>query len=331
MRKFYIAPANNDLETEFMCKYISALIPELILLKPNIVNFRDNEMQYNFTESIRGGKIFLVGSLHNLVNEKLMQLGINAAHNGRATEIIPIITYLGYARQDIMDTNRSSLGAKVTIKALEIQKPTSAILVDVHTPHILGYFDIPVDHIDSFYIFKKALIEYVNSLENVKKLSILSPDGGGIKRASWYVKKIKELNLFPHVEIIQRHCNKWREKPNEVAKMELVGDVENSHVICIDDIADTCSTIEKAASVSYEGKALSFASMITHPVMTDPEAQLRISKNKIFNKFFVSNSIPTFIPVKESNIISVDISKVILVVIKAIIEDRGVNYALDSL
>lgn len=329
MKNVFVTPANKENETLAICENISSAIPEVSCLYPIINSFSDNEMQYIYPQSIRGSRIFIVGAINNLVNEKLMQLAVDAARSARASEIIPLITYLGYARQDIRDSNRSCLGVKVLIKALEVQGATSAITLDLHNPHVIGYFDIPIDHIDGFYIFREALLAYIHQLgHGDKKLGFISPDGGGIKRVSWTIEKVLQMNVFNKIDVTQVHCNKWRDKPDSISRMELVGNVKDKHIIAIDDIADTCNTIIKCSEIVMNAGARSFSSMVTHAVMSNQQySELVISKGKI-NKFYLSNSIPSYRPLQK-NIIVVDITPVLVKVIRAIIDNKSVNNALD--
>ena len=328
MKHAFVIPANSEVGTITLCEKISQALPEVDCLYPIINVFSDNEMQYIYPESIRGGIIFIVGALNSLVNEKLMQLAIDAARSARSSEIVPVITYLGYARQDIRDSNRSCLGVKVLIKALQVQGATSLITLDLHSPHVIGYFDIPVDHIDGFYIFKGALRNYINQLGQSAKFGFISPDQGGIKRVMWAVKNVLKMD-FNEIDLTQVHCSKWRDKPNSISRMELVGDVKERHIIAIDDIADTCNTIIKCSEIVMAAGALSFSSMITHAVMSKQGAlELVISKGEI-NQFFLSNSIPLN-QLKQTKIIIVDVTPVLVKVIKAILDHTSVSYALDN-
>jgi ribose-phosphate pyrophosphokinase len=229
--------------------------------------YSDGEFQPSFEESIRGTRVFLIGST-NPGPENLMELllMLDAAKRASARHITAVIPYFGWARQDRKDKPRVPIAAKLVAKMLETAGATRIITMDLHADQIQGFFDIPVDHLYSSSVF----IPYIQSL-NLPNLTIASPDMGGSNRANTYAK-------FLNSEIVV--CYKHREKANEVGKMLLIGDVKGKDVVLVDDMVDTAGTLTKAAEVMIESGANSVRAICTHGVFSGP-AYERIDKSPL--------------------------------------------------
>ena len=152
-----------------------------------IVSFQrysDGEFQPSFEESVRGSRVFIIGST-NPSTENLMEmlLMLDAAKRASARHITAVIPYFGWARQDRKDKPRVPIGAKLVAKLLESAGATRIITMDLHADQIQGFFEKPVDHLYASSIF----VPYLKSL-NIDNLTIASPDMGGSKRAYAYSK-----------------------------------------------------------------------------------------------------------------------------------------------
>ena len=62
--------------------------------------------------------------------------------------------------------------------------------------------------------------------------------------------------------------HKERARPNEVSKMVLVGDVKDRIAIIVDDMADTCGTLVKAADVVIQHGAKGAIAIVTHGILS---------------------------------------------------------------
>ena len=202
--------------------------------KVSFHNFSDGEFQPSFEETLRGSRIFLIGSTHPS-SENLMELllMIDAAKRASARHITAVIPYFGWARQDRKDKPRVPIGAKLIAKLLESAGATRIITMDLHADQIQGFFEKPVDHLYASTIF----IPYIEKI-NLDNLTIASPDMGGSKRAYAYSK-------FLNCNVVI--CYKQRKKANVISHMELIGEVEGKNVVLVDDMVDTAGTLTKAA------------------------------------------------------------------------------------
>ena len=245
--------------------------------KMNITHFADGEFAVSYEESIRGAHVFLVQSTFpNSDNLMELLLMIDAAKRASAKSVVAVIPYFGWARQDRKDKPRVSIGAKLVADLLSVAGIDRLITMDLHADQIQGFFNIPVDHLYASAVF----LPYIESLK-LKDLVIATPDVGGSKRASTFSK-------YLGVPLVL--CNKSREKANEVASMQIIGDVTDKNVVLVDDIVDTAGTITKAANIMLDAGAKSVRAIASHCVMSDP-ASFRVQESSLTEIVF-TDSIP---------------------------------------
>src|SRR5210317_296675 len=245
--------------------------------KINFSRYSDGEFQPSFEESVRGVRIFIVGSTHPS-SENLMQmlLMIDAAKRASARHITAVIPYFGWARQDRKDKPRVPIAAKLVAKMLEAAGATRIITMDLHADQIQGFFEKPVDHLFASSLF----LPYLKSL-NLDNLTIASPDMGGSKRAYAYSR-------FLEIDVVI--CYKQRKKANIISHMELMGDVKGKNVVLVDDMVDTAGTLTKAADLMMERGALSVRAICTHPILSG-SAYEKLENSKL-EELIVTDSIP---------------------------------------
>ncbi|TXN37306.1 ribose-phosphate pyrophosphokinase [Flagellimonas hymeniacidonis] len=239
--------------------------------------YSDGEFQPSFEESIRGTRIFIIGST-NPGSENLMEmlLMIDAAKRASARHITAVMPYFGWARQDRKDKPRVPIAAKLVAKMLETAGATRIITMDLHADQIQGFFEKPVDHLFASTLF----LPYLRGL-NLDNLCIASPDMGGSKRAYAYSKALE-------CDVVI--CYKQRAKANVISHMELIGDVKGKNVVLVDDMVDTAGTLTKAADLMMERGALSVRAITTHGLLSG-NAYERIENSKL-SELIITDSIP---------------------------------------
>lgn len=239
--------------------------------------YSDGEFQPSYEESIRGTRIFIIGSTHpgpeNLMEMLLM---IDAAKRASARHITAVLPYFGWARQDRKDKPRVPIAAKLVAKMLEAAGATRIITMDLHADQIQGFFEKPVDHLFASTIF----LPYLKSLV-LDNLTIASPDMGGSKRAYAYSKALESDVVI---------CYKQRAKANVISHMELIGNVTGKNVVLVDDMVDTAGTLTKAADLMMEKGALSVRAICTHPILSG-DAYKKLENSKL-EELIVTDSIP---------------------------------------
>jgi ribose-phosphate pyrophosphokinase len=246
--------------------------------KVNFSRYSDGEFQPSFEETVRGARIFIVGSTHPS-SENLMEmlLILDAAKRASARHITAVIPYFGWARQDRKDKPRVPIGAKLIAKLLESAGATRIITMDLHADQIQGFFEKPVDHLYASTIF----LPYIVDSLKLSNLTIASPDMGGSKRAYAYSKFLSSDVVI---------CYKQREKANIISHMELIGNVEGKNVILVDDLVDTAGTLTKAANLMKERGALSVRAICTHALLSG-DAYDKLENSQL-EELIVTDSIP---------------------------------------
>lgn len=245
--------------------------------KTSVLEFSDGEFQPYFEESVRGCIVFIVQSTFP-PSDNLMELLllIDAAKRASAYQVVAVMPYMGFARQDRKDKPRCSIGAKLAADLLTTAGADRIMTMDLHADQIQGFFDVPVDHLYGSTLF----IPYIKSLE-LDNLVVAAPDMGGTKRANAYAR-------FLNCEMVI--CYKVRKKANVVEEIRVIGDVKDRNIIIVDDMIDTAGTVCLAAKLMMEEGAKSIRVVCTHPVLSGP-AYERIDKSPIV-ELCVTDTIP---------------------------------------
>ena len=263
---------NTRYLAEKICTSLNCPLGNLV-----VTRFSDGEFSVSYEESIRGRDVFLVQSTFpNSDNLMELLLMVDAAKRASARNIIAVIPYFGWARQDRKDKPRVSIGAKLVADLLSIAGIDRVITMDLHADQIQGFFDVPVDHLYA----SGVILPYLQSLK-LKELVIASPDVGGSKRANTYAKYLGCPLVL---------CNKTRARANVIDSMQIIGDVKDKNVIIVDDMVDTAGTITKAADIMKEAGALSVRACASHCVMSGPSSE-RVQASSIEEIVF-TDSIP---------------------------------------
>src|SRR6202522_1430274 len=241
--------------------------------------FPDGEVMIEVRENVRGGDCFIIQSICTPPNENLMELllltdALRRASAGRITAVIP---YFGYSRQDRKVAPRLPISAKLVADLITTAGVNRVLTVDLHAGQIQGFFNIPVDNLYAMPV----LITYLRKRIDGKKVSVVSPDAGGVERARAFARRLNATLAI---------IDKRRRRASEVAEMQLVGEVQDSIALLVDDMVDTAGTITEAAKVILAAGASEVWACATHPILSDPACD-RLSKSPI-KELVATNSIP---------------------------------------
>ena len=248
--------------------------------------FSDGEMSPYYEESVRGCDVFIIQSTFPPADNFLeLLLMIDAAKRASAKHVTVVVPYFGYARQDRKDKPRVSIASKLLANVLSASGADRLMTMDLHADQIQGFFDIPVDHLDGSSIF----VPYLRELK-LDNLIFASPDVGGVKRT-------RNFASFFQAEMVV--CDKHRKRANEVASMQLIGDVEGADVVLVDDLIDTGGTMCRAAALLKEKGANSVRAICTHGVLSG-KAYENI-ENSVLEELVVTDTTP----IEKSNKVKV--------------------------
>jgi ribose-phosphate pyrophosphokinase len=251
--------------------------PELHLGQLEITPFSDGEFQPQFEESVRGASVYIIQStIPPADNLMELLLTIDAAKRASADEVVAVIPYFGWARQDRKDRPRVAIGAKLVANLLRAAGTDRVMTCDLHAGQIQGFFDIPVDHVYA----SKVFLPYIKS-RKFKNLAIAAPDMGGAKRANVYAREL----MCPVII-----CHKTRERANVVGSITAIGEIEGKDIIIVDDMIDTAGTLCKAADVLKSRGANSVRACATHGMLSGSALQ-RIHDSAL-EEVFITDTIP---------------------------------------
>jgi ribose-phosphate pyrophosphokinase len=269
--KIFSGSASNYLAKD-IAKYYGKDLGAVTILK-----FSDGEMSPSFDESVRGCDVFIIQSTFPTADNLMeLLLMIDAARRASAHYVTAVIPYFGYSRQDRKDRPRVGIGAKLIGNLLTAAGADRLMTIDLHAGQIQGFMDFPVDHLEGNAIF----VPYLKSL-NLENIVFASPDVGGVVRT-------RNMAKFFNAEMVI--CDKHRKRANEIASMQLIGDVKGADVILVDDLIDTGGTLCKAAQLIMDKGANSVRAVVTHPVLSG-KAYENIA-NSVLTELLVTDTIP---------------------------------------
>jgi len=248
--------------------------------------FSSGEQHIQFLENLRGKVVFLVQPTNppaeNLVR---LMLAIDAAHGASAREVNVVMPFFGYSRQDKKSKSREPISARMVAMTLENLGATRLLTMDLHNDAIGGFFRRTiVDNLYASHVFVPHFKEIFGDALEKDDLVVVSPDAGGAKRALAYAKRLMKAGDLAII-------HKERDIPNQVARMKLIGDVKDKVALMVDDIADTCGTLARAADLLAENGAREVYAATTHGVLSGDAIQT-IEKSPI-KKLFITDSILT--------------------------------------
>ncbi|MEZ5723430.1 MAG: ribose-phosphate pyrophosphokinase [Paracoccaceae bacterium] len=234
------------------------------LVDARVERFNDQEIFVEIHENVRGEDMFIIQPTSNPANDNLMELLIIAdtLRRSSADRITAVIPYFGYARQDRRSKARTPISAKLVANMITQAGIERVLTMDLHAAQIQGFFDIPVDNLYASPIFALDIKHHFKDC--LDEVMVVSPDVGGVARARELAKRINAPLAI---------VDKRREKPGEVAEMNVIGDVTGKRCIIIDDIADTAGTLVKAADLLGASGAKEVHAYISHGVMSGPAVE----------------------------------------------------------
>src|SRR5246127_888015 len=270
--KIFSGTANEQLADE-VCHFLGMQRGQA-----QVTRFADGECYVQIQENVRGADVFVMQPTCRPVDEHLMELMlmIDALKRASARRITAVIPYFGYARQDRKDKPRSPISSKLVADLLTAAGANRALIVDLHTPQLQGFFNIPVDHLFA----SPVLVDHFRKLA-LPNLTVVSPDAGGVERARFFAKKVDAALAI---------VDKRRVEMNVAEIMHVIGDVRGRTFLIIDDLIDTAGTLVKTAAALLENGATCVYACASHAVLSGPAVEN--IRNSPITQVVVTNTIP---------------------------------------
>lgn len=263
--------SNPDLASE-ICAYL-----QIPLGKAQITRFPNDEVKIRIEQNVRGADVFVIQSLSAPVDHHIMQMliMIDALRRGSAERITAVIPYFAYAKQEKKTAPREPISAKLVANLLTVAGADRILTVDLHSPAIEGFFDIPVDHLRAAPI----LADHLRTL-HIEHPVVVSPDSGGVARATDF-----RYRLGAAIAIIAKN----RLRPDSVEMIDMVGDVRNCTAIIVDDMISTGGTLFEAADMLKSRGAEKVFAVASHAILAN-QAAPSIASGRL-NGVVVTNTI----------------------------------------
>jgi ribose-phosphate pyrophosphokinase len=280
--------------------------------RAHLARFSDGEIWFQIQDNVRGADVFVIQPTGPPVNENLMELLVmlDAFKRSSASRITAVMPYYGYARQDRKDKPRVPISAKLVADLLSAAGADRVLTMDLHASQIQGFFNFPVDHLFA----APVIIDYVARLK-LTKLTIVSPDAGGVERARAYAKRLEASLAI---------VDKRRDSPNVAEVHHVVGDVEGRTALVVDDIVDTGGTLAKVAEALKQAGAREVLASCSHGVLSGL-AMSKIEEAPL-SKLIVTDSIPPAAEERRSSkIVVLSIAELMAKAIRNIHEEASVT------
>jgi len=263
---------------------------KLNLTKSVVKRFADMEVFVEVQENVRGEDVYVLQSTSFPANDNLMELLIlvDALKRASAKRITAVMPYFGYARQDRKPGPRTPISAKLVANLIERAGVDRVMTLDLHAGQIQGFFDIPTDNLFAAPAMVRDIQEHYGS----SRLTVVSPDVGGVVRARGLAKRINVPIAI---------CDKRREKAGESEVMNVIGDVKGMRCILIDDIVDSGGTLVNAANALLAQGATEVMAYITHGVLSGGAVD-KITRSNIKTLVITDSIQPTEIVTAARNI-----------------------------
>jgi ribose-phosphate pyrophosphokinase len=280
--------------------------------RAHLSRFSDGEVWFQIQDNVRGADVFVVQPTAPPGNENLLELLVmlDAFKRSSASRLTAVIPYYGYARQDRKDKPRVPISAKLVADLISTAGTDRILTMDLHASQIQGFFDVPVDHLFA----APVIMDYVSKLK-LPRLTVVSPDAGGVERARAYAKRLEAALAI---------VDKRRETPNVAEIHHVIGDVEGRTALIVDDIVDTAGTLAKVAEAIKEAGASEVLASSSHAVLSG-NAMEKIERSPL-SKLIVTDSIPVSLEKRRSEkIVVLSVAELLGKAIKNIHEETSVT------
>ncbi|MCJ1338644.1 hypothetical protein MMC09_003933 [Bachmanniomyces sp. S44760] len=237
------------------------------LTKIMVLQYSNQETSVTIGESVRDEDVFVLQTTApGDINDGIMELLIiiSACKTASARRITAVIPNFPYARQDKKDKSRAPITAKLMANMLQTAGCNHVITMDLHASQIQGFFNVPVDNLYA----EPSTLRWIRSNLDVGRAT----------------------SIADRLDLQFALIHKERPRPNEVSRMVLVGDVQDKIALLVDDMADTCGTLAKAADTVIAHGAREVVAIVTHGILSG--RALETLNESLLTRVVVTNTVP---------------------------------------
>src|SRR3989339_1175476 len=222
----------------------------------DLTRFADGEIRPWIQEDVRDKTVFVLQSLSYDMDDHIMELCLmgDAIRRSAPKNMIAVIPYMGYARQDRQHRVGEPVSARVIAKFLEVSKFKEVITIDLHNDAIVGFFQVPVTHLSALSILGEEIQKF-----HLSDIVVVAPDVGGVKRA-------RNLAYILDVPMVVMEKKRFLDRHDKSEACQIIGDVAGKSVVIIDDVISSGGTIINGAQSLKNSGATSVTVLVTHAV-----------------------------------------------------------------
>lgn len=289
------------------------------LSQVEVSRFANSETYARFAESVRGCDAFVIQTIHDPVDQNVMQhfIMIDALKRASAKRITAVSPLYPYARQDRKARGREPITAKLMADFYEAAGANRVLSVDLHSGQIQGFFNVPFDHLTALPLLADYLADSVG-----RDFVLVSPDPGGVHLADKWAQYLNEIHDL-HCEVAFLHKRRRRDQRNVSETLAVVGDVADRVCVMVDDMIDTGGTLSNGCESLVAAGAREVHAAATHGLLSGPAVD-RL-KNSALKQIVLTNTVPLG-PEKElDNMTVLSIAPLVAQTIKAVFEEDSVS------
>ncbi|MFA7653793.1 MAG: ribose-phosphate pyrophosphokinase [Candidatus Magasanikbacteria bacterium] len=253
----------------------------ITLGKSRAFAFSNDNRFVKIDEPVRGADVYIVQTSASPVDANLMEMlmMIRALKGASAARITAVMPYLPYARSDKKDQERICLTARLVADLIETAGADHALVMEMHSHQIQGFFSIPCDHL----VAAPTMINHLKNNWNLDNYVLVAGDAGAAKILKLYADGLKLSVAI---------MDKRRDSNDEQPKIKgVIGEVTGKKCLLIDDeVASGRTLIRDAEFLLGNAGALSVEACATHAVLSG-NAINDLNASPI-SKFIFTDTIP---------------------------------------
>ncbi len=282
MLKIFSGKANLPLSEE-----VSKIL-NTPLSKNEVVRFDNSEVKVTIKEKIKDNICFVIQPTANPTDTNLMELFFfaDALKRNGAKEIIGVIPYFGYARQNREHLPGECVSANVIIRFLETIGFNAIYTINLHDEGTEGIFSIKFKNINALNLLSKEVNKYLKNQKKIENIAIISPDQGGVERTQLFAENFFHSH---NVDIVVVEKRRNLQKTHQSQALNLYGDIKGKIAIIVDDIITSGGTLVHAAKLCLKKGATKVIACVVHHDFS-PKAK-QILENSPIEKIFTTNTI----------------------------------------
>ncbi|GIW63257.1 MAG: ribose-phosphate pyrophosphokinase [Patescibacteria group bacterium] len=260
-------------------------------LQAETTKFADTEFKVRINQRMYNQTAVVIQSISRPASETLLELLliIDSLKRQEAKEIIVVIPYFGFSRQNIEHLKGESVSFNLIANILQNLNLSRVITCELHDEASSGVFSIPFTNLNVFDELSEAIKNYldqINITTSATNITIVSPDQGGLERARKFGEIFFNSDNF-NLAVTEKKRN--LQGIHDSKAVEIYGSVENKLCLIVDDVSTSAGTLINSAELCLKYKASKILAVIVHKDFTQ-EAVEKINNSKI-EKIFTTNTI----------------------------------------